>query len=214
MIKALLTIDDIASANTPAVVDDIVEKNIPAIMFGWGENIEAFFDNAVYALKAGIIVGNHSYSHPHFSEISYDECIEEIEKNEAILDRLYAAAGVERKYRPFRFPYGDKGGDKKDALQKYLKEKGFDKVDDAKIPVDRKVLDKIKRSMGFKDEEELMNFQGLKMVNALLFSASDYNPLEEPQILAKCTLMVLGLEDCIGKTDSDTAMKVFKTLKK
>lgn len=136
MIKALLTIDDIASANTPAVVDYIVEKNIPAIMFGWGENIEAFFDNAVYALKAGIIVGNHSYSHPHFSEISYDECIEEIEKNEAILNRLYAAAGVERKYRPFRFPYGDKGGDKKDALQKYLKEKGFDKVDDTKISFD------------------------------------------------------------------------------
>lgn len=136
MIKALLTIDDIASQNTPAVVDYLVEKKIPAIMFAWGENVERYFDFAVHALKSGIIVGNHSYSHPHFSELTYEECVEEIEKNEAVLDRLYAAAGVERKYRPFRFPYGDKGGDNKEALQKYLKEAGFDKVDDTKITFD------------------------------------------------------------------------------
>ena len=85
---------------------------------------------------------------------------------------------------------------------------------DAKIAVDRKVLSKIKYAMGFTREEELMDFLGLKMVDSLLFAASNYNPLEEPQVLAKCTLTVLGLDDCIGKTDSDTAMKVFKALKK
>ena len=85
---------------------------------------------------------------------------------------------------------------------------------DAKIAVDRKVLSKVKYAMGFTREEELMDFMGLKMVDSLLFAASDYNPLEEPQILAKCTLTVLGLDSCIGKTDSDTAMKVFRALKK
>lgn len=133
MIKALLTIDDIASENTPAIVDFLVDKGIPAIMFAWGENVERYPEAAVYALKNGIIVGNHSYSHPQFSELSFDECKAEIEKCELILDNVYQRAGVERKYRPFRFPYGNKGGDKKELLQKYLSDNNFDKVDDTKI---------------------------------------------------------------------------------
>lgn len=133
MIKALLTIDDIASKNTSAFVDYLVSKDIPAIMFAWGENIEKHYEEAVYALKKGMIIGNHSYSHPHFSELSLNGAEKEMEKCEQILDRLYADAGVERKYRPFRFPYGDKGGDNKDALQRLLKEMGFDKVDDRDI---------------------------------------------------------------------------------
>lgn len=130
MIKAIMTIDDIASKNTPAIVDFLKENKIPAIMFAWGENVERYRENAIYALKNGIIVGNHSYSHPQFSELSYEEGIAEIEKCEAILNDLYKDAGVERKYRPFRFPYGDKGGANKDAYQKYFKDNGFDKVDD------------------------------------------------------------------------------------
>lgn len=134
MIKAILTIDDIASKNTPAIVDYLNEKNIQALMFAWGENVEKEYDNAIYALKHGMIVGNHSYTHPAFSKISFKEAVEEIEKNEVLLDRLYKDAGVERKYRPFRFPYGDKGGENKDAIQKYLAENGFDKLCDKQLP--------------------------------------------------------------------------------
>ena len=134
MIRAILTIDDIASKNTPAIVDYLNRKNIRALMFAWGENVEKEYDNAIYALRNGMIVGNHSYSHPAFSKLSYEQAVEEIEKNEALLDRLYKDAGVERRYRPFRFPYGDKGGKNKDALQKYLSEKGFDKLCDRQIP--------------------------------------------------------------------------------
>lgn len=50
------------------------------------------------------------------------------------------------------------------------------------------------------------------MVNALLFSASKFNPLKEPKILAECTLTVLGLEKAVGKTDNETAMNVFNKL--
>ena len=134
MIKALLTIDDIASKNTPQIVDYLVEKGITALMFAWGENIDSFPEEAEYALKNGMVVGNHSYTHPHFSELSYDECVAEIEKCEDALNRLYARAGVERKFRPFRFPYGDKGGENKEALQKYFAANGFDKVNDTRIP--------------------------------------------------------------------------------
>ena len=120
MIKALLTIDDVSSKNTTAIVDYLCEKNITAIMFMVGEWAQKFPDELVYALKHGMIVGNHSYSHPFFSELSFEECKAEIDKNEEVLDRFYAEAGVERKYRPFRFPYGDKGGENKEKIQEYL----------------------------------------------------------------------------------------------
>lgn len=134
MVKAILTIDDIASKNTPAIVDYLNEKSIPALMFAWGENVEKNYDNAVYALQHGMIVGNHSFTHPFFSKLTMEEAAKEIEKNEELLNKLYKDAGVERKYRPFRFPYGDKGGANKDALQKYLKDNGFDKLDDRQLP--------------------------------------------------------------------------------
>ncbi len=133
MIEAVLTIDDISSKNTPAIVDYLGEKGISPLMFAWGEMVGYHYENAVYALKNGIIVGNHSFTHPKFSELTFEQCVNEIEKNEELLDRLYDDAGVERKYRPFRFPYGDKGGENKENLQKYLAEKGFDKLDDRRI---------------------------------------------------------------------------------
>ncbi len=133
MIRALLTIDDVSSENTPAIVDYLCGKNIPVIMFMVGEWAQKHPDELIYALKHGIVVGNHSYSHPHFSELNFDECVKEIDKNEEVLDRFYEKAGVERKFRPFRFPYGDKGGANKALIQNYLSEKGFDKVNDTRI---------------------------------------------------------------------------------
>ena len=117
MSKAILTIDDIASKNTPAIVDYLCEKHIKAVLFAVGENVEKYFDEAVYALQKGMIVGNHSYSHPSFSKLSLEEGIAEIEKNEEVLTRLYEKAGVAREAKVFRFPYGDKGGENKEALQ-------------------------------------------------------------------------------------------------
>lgn len=133
MNTALLTIDDFSSKNTPAIVDYLKEKGIKIIFFAEGRKVEWFYEEAKYALKNGMIIGNHSYSHPAFSSITLEEGIAEIEKCEEVLDKLYADCGVERVYRPFRFPYGDKGGVNKEALQKYFREKGFHKVDDTQF---------------------------------------------------------------------------------
>jgi len=133
MNKAILTIDDVPSRNTPALVDYLNEKGIRAIMFATGNHIERYYEEACYAVRHGMIVGNHSYSHPAFSSLTMEKAIEEIERCEALLDELYRDSGVARKYRPFRFPYGDKGSSKHDALQAYLKERLFDKVDDRHI---------------------------------------------------------------------------------
>ncbi len=134
MIHALLTIDDIPSRNTPDIVDFLKKKGIKAILFATGENLERYPAEAQYAVKNGMIVGNHSYSHRAFSALTMEEGVEEIERCEAALDKLYEDSGVPRVFRPLRFPYGDKGGGNKDALQQYLREKKFSKVDDTAIP--------------------------------------------------------------------------------
>lgn len=131
---AILTIDDIASGNTPAIVDYLNSKGITAVMFAVGVNVEKFYEEAIYALRNGMIVGNHSYSHPAFSKLTFEEAVADIEKNEEVLNKLYKDAGVRRIYRPFRFPYGDKGGKIAQDLQKYLAEKGYNKLDDTKVP--------------------------------------------------------------------------------
>ncbi len=133
MLKAILTIDDIASKNTPAIVDYLNSKGIRPVMFAVGENVERYYDEALYALKNGMTVGNHSFSHPHFSKISFEEGVEDILKCDRILDKLYADAGVARSFRPFRFPYGDKGGEHKDEYQKFFKTNGFDKLSDRAV---------------------------------------------------------------------------------
>ncbi len=139
MSTAILTIDDIASKNTPAIVDYLYQKKIQAVMFAVGMNVEKYYDEAIYAVQKGMIVGNHSYSHVSFSNASISQCMEEIEKTEEILDKLYQDAGVERCYRPFRFPYGDKGNGKNgsrnhyEAIQDYLRKNHFSKLKDSQI---------------------------------------------------------------------------------
>ena len=81
-----------------------------------------------------------------------------------------------------------------------------------KIVVGNPQVRMLRNGLGFESDEELVKFLRLNIVNSLLFSASKFNPFEEPHLLAECTLTVLGLESAIGKTDNDTARKVFDKL--
>lgn len=134
MNTALLTIDDVPSQNTPAIVDYLKEKGIRAILFATGDNLRRYYAQAQYAVKNGMIIGNHSNSHPAFSSLTLEEAIDEIQQCERMLDQLYRDCGVERRWRPFRFPYGDKGGNNKEQLQQYLRQNGFHKVEDRHLP--------------------------------------------------------------------------------
>ncbi len=134
MNTAILTIDDIPSLNTPAIVDYLCEKGITAVLFATGQHLEKYPAEAEYAVRKGMIVGNHSYSHPAFSSLTVEEARREIGETEKLLDALYRRCGVERIYKPFRFPYGDKGGENKAVLQAMLKEYGIHKLDDRHLP--------------------------------------------------------------------------------
>lgn len=136
MSTAYLTIDDGPTKNTNQIIDYLLGKNITPVMFFWGDRLEEARDNAIYALQHGALIGNHSYTHPHFSSISLEQGIEEIERMEEALNGLYQEAGVKREHKFFRFPYGDKGGENKEALQEYLASHGFSKLDYSLITYD------------------------------------------------------------------------------
>ncbi|MBQ0166803.1 MAG: polysaccharide deacetylase family protein [Treponema sp.] len=130
MIKAYLTIDDVTTSLTPGIVDFLTSKSITPIMFCWGERLLAHPDEAIYALKHGVILQNHSFSHPEFSKLSLWKAKREIMKNEKIIESLYKKAGVDRPFKLFRFPYGNNGGEKAEDLQEFLERKGFAHIDD------------------------------------------------------------------------------------
>jgi peptidoglycan/xylan/chitin deacetylase (PgdA/CDA1 family) len=110
MVKiAYLTIDDAPSEEFRQKVDFLLFKKIPTIFFCKGTRLEEQQDDAVYAIKKGFVIGNHSYNHPHFSKLSKEECFGQIEKTDKLIEEVYKKARIKRSVKVFRFPYGDKG---------------------------------------------------------------------------------------------------------
>ncbi|MBP5746449.1 MAG: hypothetical protein J6W58_09150 [Lachnospiraceae bacterium] len=93
-----------------------------------------------------------------------------------------------------------------------LKSKDFTKDENGLYKLDNSDLTMIMNASGFERMEEFADYLRLNMVHSLLFSASKFNPLEQPRLIAKTALKILGLEDLINKTDSESAMKIFKKL--
>lgn len=106
---AYLTIDDSPSASFSQKMNYLYDRKIPAIFFCIGQLLEKYPEPIIEAIQKGFPVANHSYTHPHFSKISLAQAEDEIRKTDEIIDNLYAKAGVERRQKWFRFPYGDKG---------------------------------------------------------------------------------------------------------
>ena len=105
-----LTIDDGPSKDMKKKADFLVSKGIPAVWNCRGDNLEKWPEHAIYLIKKGFIIGNHSYNHPYFSDLSLEQCFEEIQKTDRIIEKIYKRASIKRPVKFFRFPYGDKGG--------------------------------------------------------------------------------------------------------
>ena len=132
--KIYLTIDDSPSRDFRSNLDYLIEHNIPAVFFCIGERMEAGWEDLKYAISKGYLIGNHSYSHPLFSDLDLDSAKQEIQKTDALIERLYQEAGQPDYDRLFRFPYGDKGDGKygyqfmtRDEAEE-LKQSRFDKI--------------------------------------------------------------------------------------
>lgn len=107
--RILLTLDDGPSEATGEIVDYLSKRKIPAVFFCRGDRMEQFPDAIPQAIRKGMTIGSHLYSHRQASQIPVSETIEEIEKTEALIDAAYARAGVVRLVRHLRFPYMDHG---------------------------------------------------------------------------------------------------------
>lgn len=120
-----LTIDDAPSDYFRKKVDFLKENKIQAIFFCLGKLLSKKEEEIIYAIQKGFIIGNHSYNHPHFSEIPLEEAKNQIKKTDEIINNLYKKADIKRTLRVFRFPYGDKGGKNKESLQDFLRKLNY-----------------------------------------------------------------------------------------
>lgn len=136
--KAILTIDDAPSADFSNKLNALKKRDIQAVWFCEGKKLEQYPELIIESIQNGVIIANHSYSHPAFSYLSLDACFNEIDKTHHLINTLYDKAGVDWKQRYFRFPYLDKGGrlERDDffsgnddirhpALQNHLRELGY-----------------------------------------------------------------------------------------
>jgi peptidoglycan/xylan/chitin deacetylase (PgdA/CDA1 family) len=124
---AFLTIDDAPSARFEVKLDYLIDHRIPAFFFCQGSEILGREDSLSRALSFGYRLGNHSYSHPHFSELSLEECRREIEAADTLINSLYERASESWTRKYFRFPFFDRGGDARKAgeIQGILKDLGY-----------------------------------------------------------------------------------------
>ena len=108
--QAYLTIDDCPSPDFVGKREFLRQAGIPALLFCEGRAMAQFPEETITAIRQGFVIGNHSWSHPHFSDIGLGECLDEIRRTDALIDDLHRQAGMPRTAHFFRFPFFDAGG--------------------------------------------------------------------------------------------------------
>lgn len=87
---------------TPQVLEIFAEAEAKATFFMLGEQMDKCPELVKQAFEQGHEIGNHTYTHPKLSRISRAQCIDEIERNEQMVESL---TGLRPKV--FRPPYLD-----------------------------------------------------------------------------------------------------------
>jgi peptidoglycan/xylan/chitin deacetylase (PgdA/CDA1 family) len=98
-----LTFDDGPSnAHTPAVLNALTQNGLRATMFNEGQFAAAVPAQVRAEISAGMWVGNHSYTHPHLTQLSQGQIQTEIGNTQQAIAN--AGGGTPRLFRP---PYGE-----------------------------------------------------------------------------------------------------------
>jgi polysaccharide deacetylase family sporulation protein PdaB len=90
------------SEDTQSILDILAKHNVKVTFFMTGEWVTKYPDDVKAIEKAGHDLGNHSENHKQMSELSKEQCAEEIMKAHK---RVKELTGVDMKL--FRAPYGD-----------------------------------------------------------------------------------------------------------
>ena len=120
-----ITIDDLPvhSPYPPGVTPLEVNRQMVAALKAEHVPVTAFVNavnvkdaDTMQALRewraAGFVLGNHTWSHKHFSEITLGEFEDEVTKDEPVLEQL--AGGAD--WRWFRYPFLDEGKDQEQRI--------------------------------------------------------------------------------------------------
>ena len=88
--------------DTQQILDILEKQNVHVIFFMTGQWVEKFPEDVKKIYEAGHDLGNHSATHPNMSQLSSEQCQEELQKVHAKVKEL---TGVDMNL--FRPPYGD-----------------------------------------------------------------------------------------------------------
>jgi peptidoglycan/xylan/chitin deacetylase (PgdA/CDA1 family) len=127
-------IDDpeFAKELTQELINTFDQFDIPAI--GYVNEVKLYDDGTLDSLqfdllemwlKSGYELGNHTYSHPNYHEVSFDDFSQDVLKGEKVTSELAKKYGSEYKY--FRHPYLRIGlrQSHADSLSNFLREHGY-----------------------------------------------------------------------------------------
>lgn len=111
--QVALTFDDGPDAVvTPQILDILKEHDIKATFFILGDRAKRHPETVQRIAEEGHTIGNHSWSHPNFKELTLEEATKQITDTQEELNDIIG-------YRPslFRPPYGALDADKEKAIQ-------------------------------------------------------------------------------------------------
>ncbi|UUU35045.1 polysaccharide deacetylase family protein [Streptomyces sp. CA-210063] len=97
-----LTFDDGPSGNTSALLNTLRQNGLRATMFNQGQNAAANPSLVRAQVGAGMWIGNHSYTHPHLTQLNQAQIDSEIARTQQAI--AGAGGGTPRLFRP---PYGE-----------------------------------------------------------------------------------------------------------
>ncbi|NJC81485.1 polysaccharide deacetylase family protein [Planosporangium mesophilum] len=110
-----LTFDDGPNAsNTTQLLSALKQNGLRATMFNEGQYAAQYPSQVRAEVAAGMWIGNHSYTHPHMTQLSQWQMDSEIARTQQAISA--AGGGIPRLFRP---PYGETNSTLKSVEAKY-----------------------------------------------------------------------------------------------
>ncbi|MFF5565984.1 polysaccharide deacetylase family protein [Streptomyces sp. NPDC012623] len=97
-----LTFDDGPAGSTPSLLNALKQNGLRATMFNQGQYAAALPAQVRAQVDAGMWVANHSYTHPHLTQLSQSQIDSEISRTQQAIAN--AGGGTPKLFRP---PYGE-----------------------------------------------------------------------------------------------------------
>ncbi|WP_151769840.1 polysaccharide deacetylase family protein [Streptomyces abyssomicinicus] len=109
-----LTFDDGPSGQTPALLNALKQNGLRATMFNQGNYAASNSSQVRAQVDAGMWVGNHSWDHPHMTQLSQASMDSQISRTQQAI--ASAGGGTPKLFRP---PYGETNATLKSVEAKY-----------------------------------------------------------------------------------------------